>query len=100
MPLIPNVIHSNEMIRSLICHFRDQRAIGIKHVSSGVLLCSPHAGQTHVQRAAKETDMPIRLVVANNENSYLATDAGILIDAFEAALNELGLVDRNDPPTV
>lgn len=41
--------------------------------------------------------MPIRPVVANSENSYLATDAGILVDAFEAVLNELGLVDRNDP---
>jgi hypothetical protein len=41
--------------------------------------------------------MPIRLVVPNSDNSYLATDAGILIDAFEAVLNELGLVDRNDP---
>lgn len=41
--------------------------------------------------------MPIRLVVANSENRYLATDAGILVDAFEAVLNELRLVDRNDP---
>jgi hypothetical protein len=41
--------------------------------------------------------MPIRLVVTNSESSYLATDAGILINAFEAALNELGSVDRNDP---
>jgi hypothetical protein len=41
--------------------------------------------------------MPIRLVVANSENGFLATEAGILIDAFEAALSELGLVDRNDP---
>jgi hypothetical protein len=39
--------------------------------------------------------MPIRLV--DRQNSYLATDAGILVDAFEAVLNELGLVDRNDP---
>jgi hypothetical protein len=49
------------------------------------------------QWAAKETHMPIRLVVANNEDSYLATDAGILVDAFEAVLNELRLADRNDP---
>jgi hypothetical protein len=41
--------------------------------------------------------MPMRLVVANSENSYLATDTGILIDAFEAALNELGLANRKDP---
>jgi hypothetical protein len=47
-------------------------------------------------RAAQEAHMPIRLVVANGENGYLATDAGILIDAFEAALKELGLSDRND----
>jgi hypothetical protein len=47
-------------------------------------------------RSAQEAHMPIRLVVANGENSYLATDAGILIDAFEAALKELGLSDRND----
>ena len=42
--------------------------------------------------------MPLRLVVANSENTYLATDAGILVDAFEGALSELG-VDRNDPAT-
>jgi hypothetical protein len=47
--------------------------------------------------AAKEKHMPIRLVVANGESGYLATDAGILVDAFEAVLNELGLVDRNHP---
>jgi hypothetical protein len=41
--------------------------------------------------------VPLRLVVANSEDSYLATDAGILVDAFEAVLNELGLLDRNDP---
>jgi hypothetical protein len=41
--------------------------------------------------------MSLRLVVANSENSYLATDTGILVDAFEAVLNELRLVDRNDP---
>jgi hypothetical protein len=41
--------------------------------------------------------MPIRLVVANSEDSYLATDAGILVDAFEGVLNELRLADRNDP---
>jgi len=28
---------------------------------------------------------------------YLATDAGILVDAFEGALKALRLVDRNDP---
>jgi hypothetical protein len=41
--------------------------------------------------------MSLRLVVANSENSYLATDTGILVDAFEAVLNELRLVDRSDP---
>jgi hypothetical protein len=41
--------------------------------------------------------MSLRLVVANGENSYLATDTGILVDAFEAVLNDLRLVDRNDP---
>jgi hypothetical protein len=43
--------------------------------------------------------MPIRLVVANSEKSYLATDAGILVDAFEGALSELGVVDRKDTAT-
>jgi hypothetical protein len=41
--------------------------------------------------------MPVRLVVANSEHRYLATDAGVVIEAFQAALNELGLVDRNCP---
>jgi hypothetical protein len=41
--------------------------------------------------------MPIGLVVADTENSYLATDAASLVDAFEAVLNELALADRNDP---
>jgi hypothetical protein len=52
--------------------------------------------QPDVQRG-QGTNMPVRLAVANCENSYLATDAGILIDAFEGAFNELGLVDRNHP---
>jgi hypothetical protein len=30
-------------------------------------------------------------------NGYLATETGIVVDAFEAALNALRLVDRNDP---
>jgi hypothetical protein len=30
-------------------------------------------------------------------NGYLATDAGIPVDAFEGALKALRLVDRNDP---
>jgi hypothetical protein len=57
----------------------------------------PYAAKPTPARAAKETPMPLRLVVANSENSYLATDTGILVDAFEAVLNELRLVDRNDP---
>jgi len=31
---------------------------------------------------------------------YLATEAGILVDAFEGALKALRLVDRNDPKTL
>jgi len=38
--------------------------------------------------------MSIRLVVANSENGYIATDAAVLVDAFQGALNELGLADR------
>jgi hypothetical protein len=41
--------------------------------------------------------MSIRLVVTNSRNGYLATDAAVLVEAFEGALNELGLTDRNDP---
>jgi hypothetical protein len=33
-------------------------------------------------------------------NGYLATEAGILVDAFEGALKALRLVDRNDPKTL
>ena len=43
--------------------------------------------------------MSIRLVVANSENGYIATDAAVLVDAFQGALNELGLADRNNPIT-
>jgi hypothetical protein len=43
--------------------------------------------------------MPIRLLIDNSENSYLAIDAAILVDAFEGALSELELVDRNDSAT-
>jgi hypothetical protein len=31
---------------------------------------------------------------------YLATDASVLVEAFEGALNELGLSDRNHPATL
>jgi hypothetical protein len=37
--------------------------------------------------------MPINV----SGNGYLATDASILVDAFEGVLKELGLVDRSDP---
>jgi hypothetical protein len=43
--------------------------------------------------------MPIRLLIDNSENGYLATDAAVLVEAFEGALRELGLVDLNDPAT-
>jgi hypothetical protein len=36
----------------------------------------------------------------DSESGYLATDAAVLVEAFESALRELGLVDRNEPPTV
>jgi hypothetical protein len=35
--------------------------------------------------------------IDHSGNGYLATDAGILVDAFEGALKALRLVDRNDP---
>ncbi len=41
--------------------------------------------------------MPIRLFIDNSKNGYLAMDAGVLVEAFECALNELGLANRNDP---
>jgi hypothetical protein len=42
----------------------------------------------------------IRLLIDNSETGYLATDAAILVEAFEGALRELGLVDRNDVATL
>jgi hypothetical protein len=39
--------------------------------------------------------MPM-LLIDNSENSYLATDAAVLVDAFEGALKELRLENRND----
>jgi hypothetical protein len=44
--------------------------------------------------------MPTRLLIDNSENRYLATDAAILVEAFEGALRELGLVDRDDLETL
>jgi hypothetical protein len=35
--------------------------------------------------------------IDHSGNGYLATDAGILVDAFEGALKALRLADRNDP---
>jgi hypothetical protein len=70
----------------------------IKHLAGGTFFfVPPYAANPTFQWAAKEIHMPIRLVVANSEDSYLATDAGILVDAFEGVLNELRLADRNDP---
>jgi hypothetical protein len=40
--------------------------------------------------------MPIRLLIDNSDNQYLAEDAAILIEAFEGALRELGISDRTD----
>jgi hypothetical protein len=39
--------------------------------------------------------MPIKLII-DNSNGYLAMDATVLVEAFEDALNELGLADRKD----
>ena len=43
--------------------------------------------------------MQIRLVVANSDNGYIATDAAVLVEAYQRALDELGLADRNNPIT-
>jgi hypothetical protein len=48
-------------------------------------------------RAARERLLPIRLLIDNSKSGYLAIDAGVLVEAFEGALNALGLADRNDP---
>jgi hypothetical protein len=89
MLVIPNVIHNCRPILTLIRHFRGKRAISVitdypsrwgrflLFHSMSPNRCSP--------RAPGERHMPIRLVVANSETSYLAIDAGILINAFEAA---------------
>jgi hypothetical protein len=44
--------------------------------------------------------MQIRLVVANSDNGYIATDAAVLVEAFQGTLSELGLADRNNPTTL
>jgi hypothetical protein len=44
--------------------------------------------------------LPIRLLIDNSSKDYLAMDAAVLVEAFECALNELGLADRNDPATL
>jgi hypothetical protein len=44
--------------------------------------------------------MPIKLLIDNSENRYLATDAAVLVEAFEGALRELALVDRDDLVTL
>jgi crotonobetainyl-CoA:carnitine CoA-transferase CaiB-like acyl-CoA transferase len=41
--------------------------------------------------------MAIRLAIGSSEKGYLATDADVLIEAFEGALKKLGLVDSSDP---
>jgi hypothetical protein len=41
-----------------------------------------------------------RLLIDNSSKGYLAMDAAVLVEAFECALNELGLADRNDPATL
>ncbi len=41
--------------------------------------------------------MPIRLFIDNSKHGYLAMDAAVLVEAFEGALNELGLADQTDP---
>jgi hypothetical protein len=40
--------------------------------------------------------MPLRLLIDNSEDGYLATDAAVLVEAFEEVVRELGLVDRDD----
>jgi hypothetical protein len=40
--------------------------------------------------------LPIKLLIDNCKIGYLAINAAILLDAFEGALKEWGVVDRND----
>jgi hypothetical protein len=37
------------------------------------------------------------MLVGKDEIGYLATEATVLVDAFEGALKELGVADRSDP---
>jgi len=43
--------------------------------------------------------MPIRILLQNNQ-AFEQEDINILTTAFEDALRELGLVDRDDPATL
>ena len=43
--------------------------------------------------------MPLRLIL-ENDHSFPPEDVAILTAAFEAALRQLGLVDRSDPITM
>jgi hypothetical protein len=41
--------------------------------------------------------LPVRLLIDNSKSGYLAIDAAVLVEAFEGALYEFGVADRNDP---
>jgi hypothetical protein len=43
--------------------------------------------------------MATRLLIDHSEYRHIASDATVLVDAYEGVLKELGLVDRNDPAT-
>jgi hypothetical protein len=66
----------------------------------GVLFFYPTIMSPTRRSAWKGACMPIRLLIDNSENGYLATDTAVLAEAFEGALKELGLEDRNDPATL
>jgi hypothetical protein len=44
-------------------------------------------------------DVPIRQILAKDYGAFSPEDVETLAAAFEAALGNLGLVDRNDPAT-
>jgi hypothetical protein len=44
-------------------------------------------------------DVPIRQILAKDYGAFSPEDVETLVAAFEAALGNLGLVDRNDPAT-
>jgi hypothetical protein len=71
-----------------------QRTLGTTYLLQRVI---PDEGSPLTAWTDGRSRFKFGFVIDNTDDGYPAVDGAILVDAFEGALKDLGLADRNDP---